>query len=117
MPPKAPKPADAAGRRYNPAVSAAVVPEFYKGVIGWADSARAQALGANGIASAIAVALIGTAVLGKLDLQPTWVRVLGFATVICWVLAAGLFVYATAVPATLPVKDEGKDKDKGKDED
>jgi len=101
--PPAPKPSpEKAGRRYNEAVSEALIPEFYKGVVGWADAARAQALGANGIASPVAVALIGTAVLGKLELQPTWVRALGLAAVISWVVAAGLFVYAVAVPAALP---------------
>ncbi|MEA2633806.1 MAG: hypothetical protein QOH92_573 [Chloroflexota bacterium] len=108
----APKPsAGGGGRGYNEAVPAAVVPEFYKGVVGWADAARAQALGANGIASAVAVALIGTAVLGKLELQPTWVRALGLAAVICWVVAAGLFVYAVAVPADLPPAGQVKGAD------
>jgi len=89
------------GPRYDPSVPAAVVPEFYKGVVGWADAARAQALGANGIASVVAVALIGTAVLGRLELQPSWVRALGLTAVILWIVTAGLFIYAVAVPASL----------------
>jgi len=108
----APEPAKAAAALgYNPAVPAAVIPEFYKGVVGWADAARAQALGANGIASGVAVALIGTAVFGKLVLQPSWIRALGFAAVMFWIGAAALFVYATAVPAKLPAAGRVKGSD------
>jgi hypothetical protein len=83
--------------KFNPTVANALAPAFYTKVVESADAARARAQNAYAVASAVAVALIGSAILGNLDQQPSWVQALGAAAVVAWVVVAGLFVVAIAV--------------------
>jgi hypothetical protein len=87
---------------YSAAVPNAVIPAFYSGIVARADAARTRAQSAYTIASAIAVGLIGTAIIGQLDQQPLWVRVLGIGSIVAWAVVAATFVYAICVPAQPP---------------
>ncbi len=89
---------------YNVAVPNAVIPAFYSGIVARADAARTRAQSAYTIASGVAVGLIGTAILGQLDQQPIWVRILGMGSIVAWALVAATFVYAISVPTQTPPK-------------
>ena len=75
-----------AGYIPTPGALSAIDAAWYTRLIGLPDAARAQALNAYTIASAVAAALLGAALLVKLDSQPTWVRVVGIVGIGTWPL-------------------------------
>jgi len=88
------RPPDPPAQRFNPAVAKALAPAFYASVVASADTARARAQSAFAITNAIAVTLVAAAVLGQLADQPAWVRALGAAAVVGWIIVSGLFLHA-----------------------
>lgn len=76
----------------------AVVGAYYPRALGIPDTARSRAQAAYGIASAIAAALVAAGVFGDLDQRSDLVQVLGIASLVGWLVAAGFFLVAVSGP-------------------
>jgi MFS family permease len=79
-------------------VRKAVVDAYYPRALGVADVARSRAQAGYGIASAIAAALVAAGVFGHLSEEPGWIRILGLAALVAWLVAAGLYLVAVSRP-------------------
>lgn len=71
---------------------------YYQRVVNQPEDARGRAQQAYAVASAAAAALTLALGLGGVDEEPTLVKALAIAAVATWLLSAGLYVFAVAVP-------------------
>jgi MFS family permease len=92
------------------AVAAAVVDAFYRRMLSAPDLARQRAQVAYTIAGAVAAALVAAGAVADLGAKPWWFQVLGAVALVAWLVTAGLFVWAVALPysAEAPEKIKGR---------
>jgi MFS family permease len=72
----------------------AVVSAYYPDALKAAETARTRAQTAYTIASAVAAALVAAGIFGDISKEQGWVKDVGFAALLGWLVAAGMFIFA-----------------------
>ena len=90
--------------QHDEEVRRALVDAYYRRLLDQPEAARRRAQAAYVIASAVAAAVLAAGALGKLEREHEVVQVLGPCVLVAWLVTAGLFLWAVAVPysAQLP---------------